>query len=246
MRADDELPTASAVTIAPLPAIDRGKQVMRALADYVERAALKAGDRLPTERELMAALSVGRSTIREAIRRFEALGVDRDAQRQRHLSRQADLGRHDPHAAIARHGAAARRAVADAGGAPRHRGRGEHGRGAPQDRRRPAPSSRRSSSRWSACISPRARRVRRTSPSTSRSTTPRHNPLFRQLLAQMREAFERFWDQPVRPPGFRAPLLPVPPRALRRDRRQRRRAGARQDARRSSQIVEEDIEEMSK
>ncbi len=42
MRADDELPTASAVTIAPLPAIDRGKQVMQALADYVERAALKA------------------------------------------------------------------------------------------------------------------------------------------------------------------------------------------------------------
>ena len=35
-------------------------QVMEALADYVERAALQAGDRLPTERELMMALSVGR------------------------------------------------------------------------------------------------------------------------------------------------------------------------------------------
>src|SRR5262245_19657851 len=75
MRTGDELSGASAVTIAPLPAIDRGKQVMESLADYVERAALKAGDRLPTERELMAALSVGRSTIREALRRFEALGV---------------------------------------------------------------------------------------------------------------------------------------------------------------------------
>src|SRR4051812_22087380 len=51
------------VAIAPLPALDRGKQVMNALADYVERAALKSGDRLPTERELMTALSVGRSTI---------------------------------------------------------------------------------------------------------------------------------------------------------------------------------------
>ncbi|MDQ6435272.1 FadR/GntR family transcriptional regulator [Mesorhizobium sp. LHD-90] len=63
------------VAITPLPSIDRGKQVMHALADYVDRAALKAGDRLPTERELMAALSVGRSTIREALGRFEALGV---------------------------------------------------------------------------------------------------------------------------------------------------------------------------
>src|SRR6188768_3878783 len=61
--------------IAPLPAMDRGKQVMQALADYVERAALKSGDRLPTERALMAALSVSRSTIREAIGRLEALGV---------------------------------------------------------------------------------------------------------------------------------------------------------------------------
>jgi GntR family transcriptional repressor for pyruvate dehydrogenase complex len=36
---------------------------------------LQAGDRLPAERELMAALAVGRSTIREAIRHFQALGV---------------------------------------------------------------------------------------------------------------------------------------------------------------------------
>src|SRR4029450_7496411 len=63
------------VAIAPLPAVDRGKQVMNALSDYVEPAALRIGDRLPTERELMLALSVGRSTIREALGRFEALGV---------------------------------------------------------------------------------------------------------------------------------------------------------------------------
>ncbi|TIQ52829.1 MAG: GntR family transcriptional regulator, partial [Mesorhizobium sp.] len=77
MRARGELPGAPAtrVAIATLPPLDRGKQVMEALADYVERAALKSGDRLPTERELMAALSVGRSTIREAMGRFEALGV---------------------------------------------------------------------------------------------------------------------------------------------------------------------------
>ncbi len=61
--------------IRPLPAIDRARQVTEALAHYVEDAKLKAGDRLPAERELMSALAVGRSTIREAIRHFQALGV---------------------------------------------------------------------------------------------------------------------------------------------------------------------------
>src|SRR4051812_4449413 len=75
MRNGSDGASSMRVPIAPLAAVDRGKQVMSALADYVERAALEIGDRLPTERELMAALSVGRSTIREAIGRFEALGV---------------------------------------------------------------------------------------------------------------------------------------------------------------------------
>ncbi|WP_160003232.1 FadR/GntR family transcriptional regulator [Rhizobium sp. 18055] len=61
--------------IRPLPAMDRARQVTDALADYVEDARLQAGDRLPAERELMANLRVGRSTIREAIRHFQALGV---------------------------------------------------------------------------------------------------------------------------------------------------------------------------
>ena len=61
--------------IEPLPPIDRARQVTQALASYIDRASLQAGDRLPAERELMAALAVGRSTIREAIRHFQALGV---------------------------------------------------------------------------------------------------------------------------------------------------------------------------
>src|SRR6478735_947581 len=61
--------------IRPLPAMDRARQVTDALAEYVQSAQLRAGDRLPAERELMAALMVGRSTIREAIRHFQALGV---------------------------------------------------------------------------------------------------------------------------------------------------------------------------
>lgn len=63
------------LSIAPLPPIDRARQVTEALATYIQTAQLQAGDRLPAERELMTALAVGRSTIRETIRHFQALGV---------------------------------------------------------------------------------------------------------------------------------------------------------------------------
>ena len=184
------------MAIAPLPAIDRGKQVMEALADYVERAALKAGDRLPAERELMAAL-VGRPLDHpRGDPAFPGARRDRDAQGQRHLSAQADLGRHHPHAAVARYGAAARRAAADAGSAPRHRGRGQHGRGAPAHGRRPADDRGKARSRWSASTSPRARPGPEDLAFHLAIYDATHNPLFRQLLEQMREAFERFWDHP--------------------------------------------------
>src|SRR5262245_25934589 len=61
--------------LTPLPPADRAQQVIAALADYIEQSGLKAGERLPAERELMTALAVGRSTIREVIRHFQALGV---------------------------------------------------------------------------------------------------------------------------------------------------------------------------
>lgn len=50
-------------------------QANKAMASYIEAAHLKRGDRLPAERELMDALGVGRSTIREVIGRLQALGV---------------------------------------------------------------------------------------------------------------------------------------------------------------------------
>lgn len=67
--------TNARAALLPLPPADRARQVTAALADYIDRASLGAGDRLPTERELTVALGVGRSTIREAIRHFQALGV---------------------------------------------------------------------------------------------------------------------------------------------------------------------------
>lgn len=61
--------------LTPLPTFDRTRQVIDALADFIEKTNLQSGERLPTEREMMVALSVGRSTIREVLTHFQALGV---------------------------------------------------------------------------------------------------------------------------------------------------------------------------
>ncbi|MDR3475395.1 MAG: FCD domain-containing protein [Devosia sp.] len=55
----------------------RGVAVLDALADMVERAGLGVGDRLPPEITLAEHLGVGRSTIREALNRWEGLGIIR-------------------------------------------------------------------------------------------------------------------------------------------------------------------------
>lgn len=48
---------------------------MQAVQAFIERSGLEVGGRLPAERELMLGLGVGRSTIREAISRMQALGL---------------------------------------------------------------------------------------------------------------------------------------------------------------------------
>nr|WP_188908117.1 FadR/GntR family transcriptional regulator [Aureimonas endophytica] len=58
-----------------LPVIDRNREVLDALSDFIRQANVAVGDRLPAEREMMVALGVGRSTIREAIRQMQALGL---------------------------------------------------------------------------------------------------------------------------------------------------------------------------
>lgn len=63
--------------LEPLETRTRGTAVLDALADMVERSGLKIGDRLPPEVSLAATLGVGRSTIREALNRWEGLGIIR-------------------------------------------------------------------------------------------------------------------------------------------------------------------------
>lgn len=63
--------------LEPLETRTRGVAVLDALADMIERAGLRIGDRLPPEVALATTLGVGRSTIREALNRWEALGIIR-------------------------------------------------------------------------------------------------------------------------------------------------------------------------
>ncbi len=53
----------------------RGVAVLDALAEMIESAGLGAGDRLPPEITLAERLGVGRSTVREALNRWEGLGI---------------------------------------------------------------------------------------------------------------------------------------------------------------------------
>ncbi len=57
---------------APRP---RNSAVLEALAAYIADAGLVPGDKIPTERDLTDQLHVGRSTVREAIKAWEALGI---------------------------------------------------------------------------------------------------------------------------------------------------------------------------
>lgn len=63
--------------LEPLESRTRGEAVLDALAAMIERAGLSIGDRLPPEISLANALGVGRSTIREALNRWEGLGIIR-------------------------------------------------------------------------------------------------------------------------------------------------------------------------
>ena len=63
--------------LEPLEHRSRGTAVLDALARMIEQAGLRVGDRLPPEVQLAAQLGVGRSTMREALNRWEGLGIIR-------------------------------------------------------------------------------------------------------------------------------------------------------------------------
>ncbi len=63
--------------LAPLRTPTKGVAVQDALVAMIEQAGLGIGDRLPPEVALATTLGVGRSTIREAMNRWEGLGIIR-------------------------------------------------------------------------------------------------------------------------------------------------------------------------
>ncbi len=63
--------------LAPLDSPTSGVAVQDALVAMIEGAALGIGDRLPPEVAIATTLGVGRSTIREAMNRWEGLGIIR-------------------------------------------------------------------------------------------------------------------------------------------------------------------------
>ena len=108
--------------LQPLDTQTRGVAVLDALAEMIEQAGLQVGDRLPPEVSLANALGVGRSTIREALNRWEGLGAIRRRKRRRHLSRCPGATVHRPGT---NHGAAGGRGpVAVSGCQARARARG--------------------------------------------------------------------------------------------------------------------------
>ena len=73
------MPSGRASPIAPgfetVRKVRRYEQVAEQIRRLISDGALKAGDLLPPERELVAKLGVGRSSIRDAVRTLEVMGI---------------------------------------------------------------------------------------------------------------------------------------------------------------------------
>lgn len=237
-------PAASRAGLASLPAQDRGKQVMDALADFIDSASLKSGDRLPTERELTASLGVGRSTVREAMQRLEALGVTRTLKGSgTYLVRPISAATiHVP-------------LTLDAGSQRDTLLRTlEVRRGIETEASRIAALRR--TAEDLAVIEEKLEAMERVHLAKGTSGPEdlafhlavydaTHNPLFRQLLEQMRGAFERFWEHPFDRQDFARRSFP-----FHRELFDAIRASDAESARERTlailTVVEEDIVEMSR
>jgi DNA-binding FadR family transcriptional regulator len=231
-------------SIAPLPPLDRVGQVIDALAAYIDSASLKAGDRLPAERELMTALAVGRSTVREVISHFQALGVMETRKGSgTYLLKTVSVGTiHMPLSLDATHlrdvllqTLEVRRGIECEAGMV---------------------AARRRTARDLLLIEQKLNAMERVHLAKGTSGPEdlafhlaiydaTHNPLFKQLLEQMRGAFERFWDSPFDRSDFARRSFPFH-RTLFNAIAAQDTEAARRETLKILDVVEEDIKEMSK
>ncbi|MFC0246075.1 FadR/GntR family transcriptional regulator [Falsochrobactrum ovis] len=230
--------------IVPLPPIDRARQVTEALSNYIQTAQLRAGDRLPAERELMVALGVGRSTIREAIRYFQALGVI-ETRKGSGTYLLKPVSAATIHMPLSFDPAQLRDALLQSL---------EVRRGIEAEASMVA--ARKRTAEDLEIIARNLEEMERVHLEKGTSGPEdlafhlaiydaTHNPLFRQLLEQMREAFLRFWDQPFEREDFARRTFPFH-RTLFNAIAAQDPETARQETLKILDIVEEDIKEMSK
>ena len=230
--------------LSPLPASDRGRSVKSALADFIVRSKLVPGDRLPTERQLAEGLAVGRSTVREVMRQLQALGVVESRKGSgAFLLRQ--ISGDSIHVPLTIDTAVLR------------------------DRLLQTLDVRRGLEIEASMLAAQRRtredlgaievkliemeRVHLDKGTAGREDLAFHlavydatqNPLFRQLLGQMREAFESFFDKPFDRPDFARRSFPFH-RKLFEAIERRQPIEARDHTSAILAITEEDIKEMSK
>jgi GntR family transcriptional regulator, transcriptional repressor for pyruvate dehydrogenase complex len=234
----------SIADLSRLPVADRADEVARALTAFIDDAKLQPGHRLPTERQLMEALGVGRSTVREAISRFQALGVV-DVRKGSGIYLRRAVSADSIHVPL----------TLTAGAALRDRllQTLEVRRGLEVEAG--AVAALRATAADLAEIEQRLRVME--SVQTEKGTAgpedlafhlaiydATHNPLFRQLLEQIRDAFESFFEKPFDRPDFARRSFPFH-RQLYHAIRTRDADAARAKTRAILAVVEEDIEAMS-
>ena len=230
--------------MTPLPVIDRARQVEGALVEFVERADLKPGSRLPAERELMSALGVGRSTIREVIRKFQALGII-DSRKGSGNYLLKPISTATVHMPISIEAQSLRDALLMTL---------EVRRGIEVEASMAA--ARRRTEDDIETMRLRLEEMERVHLAEGTSGKAdlafhlsiydaTHNSLFKQLLEQMREGFERFWSKPFDRPDFASRSFPFH-RTLFDAIVAGDTSAARQETLKILAIVEEDIKDMSK
>ncbi|MEJ5018410.1 FadR/GntR family transcriptional regulator [Ochrobactrum vermis] len=232
------------LSIAPLPPMDRARQVTEALATYIQTAQLQAGARLPAERELMTALAVGRSTIREAIRHFQALGVI-ETRKGSGTYLLKPITAATIHMPLSFNPTQLRDALLQTL---------EIRRGIEAEASLVA--ARKRTAQDLVIIEEKLNEMERVHLAKGTSGPEdlafhlaiydaTHNPLFRQLLEQMRDAFVSFWSEPFDRPDFARRTFPFH-RTLFNAIVAQDPETARQETLKILDIVEEDIKEMSK
>lgn len=230
--------------LTALPPLGRARQVAEVLSRYIDEAQLEPGDRLPTERELMRTLGIGRSSVREAISQLQALGV---------LEARIGSGTYvrKPVSAQTVHMPLSidPRDLADGLMLTLEVRRGVEIEASMAAARRRTPED---IARMSEALDEMERTHLRDGTSGPADLAfhltvydASGNPLFRQVLEQLRGHFERFWDQPFDRPDFAARSFPFH-RKLFEAIRDGDAGTAAAHTRAILDIVEEDIRDMSR